>query len=118
MLRGEEIHGESITDGDSSGGIAVTLYKSGTVTERTLAATEILYITDVQIYNETGGDTWLCADGKVDGEYVAHANLAANGGIILHFNQPRACAKGTGLVFFGAGTNIGSCVIEGFIQGA
>lgn len=120
-LRGESIHGECIIDGDASAGIPVVLYRpsaftaAGVAVVRSLTAKEILYITDVQIFCETGGDVSLCADGKVAGEYVTHGTLDAKGGIILHFEQPRACAPGTGLVFFGAATNINSCIIEGFI---
>lgn len=117
-LRGEPVHGESITDGDASGGIAIVLYTPGTVTVRNLAADEVLWVTDVQIVTQDGGDIWLCADGKVAGEYVAHGVFAALGGIVTHFEQPRACAPGTGLVFFGVAANIDSCIIEGFITKA
>ena len=120
-LRGEPVHGECITDGDASAGIPVVLYEPGNFTAagiavvRELTADEILYVTDVQILCETGGDIFLCADGKVAGEYVAHGALDAKGGIILHFEQPRGGAPGTGLKLFGAATNINSCIIEGFI---
>lgn len=118
MLRGEEVHGEIFIDGDASGGLEVVLYKAGSVVVRTLTATEILYVSDVQILCETGGDIWLCADGKVAGEYVVHANVDAKGGLVLHFQQPRACAPGTGLTFYGAASNRNVCIIEGFIAGA
>lgn len=123
-LRGDPVHGECITDGDASGGIAVVLYRpsaftaAGVAVVRTLEDNERLYVTDVQILCETGGDVSLCADGKVAGEYVAHGTVDAKGGIILHFQQPRACAPGTGLTLFGAATNINSCIIEGYITQA
>ena len=117
-LRGEPCHGEIIIDGDASGGLAVVLYKAGSTVVRTLTATEILYVTDVQILCETGADVSLCTDGKVAGEYVAHGTVDAKGGLILHFQQPRAGAPGTGLTFYGAGTNVNSCIIEGFLAGA
>lgn len=112
------VHGESITDGDASGGIAVTLYNSGSVTARTLSLTEVFYITDVQIYCETGGDVWLVADSKAAGRYVVHGAVDAKGGMIVHFNKPFACPRGKGLKFFGAATNINSCLVEGFIREA
>lgn len=123
-LRGEPVHGEAILDGDASGGIAVVLYEpsnfsaAGAAVVRTLQDGERLYVTDVQIANEAGGDTWLCADDKVAGEYVSHANLAANGGIVVHFEQPRACAPATGLTFFGGAQGLNACIIEGFVTQA
>ena len=118
MLRGEEVHGESITDGDASGGIAVVLYKAGSVVVRTLGAKEILYVTDIQITCETGGDVWLVADGKVAGEYVWYGSLNAKDTVSISLQQPFACAPGTGLTLFGAATNLNICLIEGFIAGA
>jgi len=118
MLRGEEVHGEIILDGDASGGLAVVLYKAGSVVVRTLGVTEILYVSDVQILCETGADVSLCADGKVAGEYVVHGTVDTKGGLILHFQQPRACTPGTGLTFYGAAANLNTCIIEGFITGA
>ncbi len=112
------IHGESITDGDSSGGIAVTLYTQGSVVERSIGDNAVLYVTDFTIASETAGDTWLCADGKVAGEYIFHAALDALDVVSVHLSKPYACAKGTGLTFYGAASNISSCIIEGFIREA
>ena len=112
------VHGEAIKDGNASGGEAVILYNSGSVDVRTLAATEVLYITDVQLLCETGADLWLVADSKAAGRYVAHGTVDAKGGVILHFSKPYACPKGKGLKFYGATTNINSCLIEGFIREA
>jgi hypothetical protein len=112
------IHGEALIDGNASGGIAVTLYDSGSVDVRTLGAKEVLYVTDVQILCETGADVWLVADSKAAGRYVAHGTVDAKGGIVLHFRKPFVCPPGTGLKFYGATTNINSCLIEGFIREA
>ena len=112
------VHGESITDGNASAGVAVQLYDSGSVVERTLLATEVLHITDVQILCETGADIWLVADSKAAGRYVAHGTVDAKGGIVLHLSKPFVCPRGKGLVFYGAATNINSCLIEGFIREA
>lgn len=114
-MAGYSIHGEAIIDGDASGGITVLFYESGSVVARTLGAAEVLHVSDAALTSETGGDLWLCADGKVAGEYVAHGTVDAKGGIILHLRKPFVCAPGTGLTFFGAATNINSCIVEGWI---
>ena len=75
-------------------------------------------ITDVQIYCETGGDIWLVSDSKAAGRYVVHAAVDAKGGMVLHFSKPFICPRGKGLKFFGAATNINSCLVEGFIREA
>lgn len=114
-LPGDAVHGESITDGNATGGVAVVLYGHGTVTVRALAVDEILYVTDVQIMCQDACDMSLVADGLVAGEYVVHGAVDALDQINIHFQQPRACAVGTGLIFFGGGANISSCLVEGFI---
>lgn len=113
-----EIHGEAILDGDASGGVSVTLYNSGSTTVRTLDAKEILYITDVQILCETGGDVWLVANSKAAGRYVVHGAVAATGGMVVNFRKPYTCPRGKGLVFYGAATELNSCIVEGFIREA
>ncbi len=112
------VHGESITDGNASGGIAITLYENGGVEERTLVATEILYITDVQIMCEDGGDIWLVSDSKAAGRYVAHGAVDAKGGMVINFRKPYVCPKGKGLKFYGAAANLNVCLVEGFIREA
>ncbi len=112
------VHGESITDGDSSSGVAVILYDSGSVEVRALKSTEVLHITDMQIYNETGGDTWLVVDAKEAGRYIVFASFDAKGGIVHHFSKPFVCPKGVVPKLFGAASNINSCLIEGFISEA
>ena len=118
MAGSYNVHGEAIIDGDASGGIAVILYDKGSVNVRTLKAGEFLYVTDIQLLSETGADLWLVADSKAAGRYVAHGTVDAKGGIILHLNSPYCCSRGIGLKFYGAGDNINSCVIEGFIREA
>ena len=113
--RGNPIHGESITDGNASSGIAVTLYDGGSLTEHTVGDDEIVYITDIQIASEPGGDVSLCADGKVAGEYLWHGTLDAKDQISVHFNTPRACVRGSTLVFFGGASDLNTCIVEGFI---
>lgn len=115
---GDPVHGESITDGDASGGVAVTLYTSGGVAARILGATEVLHVTDVQIMCQGAADVWLCADGKTAGEYVVHGAVDALDQLSVHFNSPYVCAPGTGLTFYGGSADLNTCIIEGFIQAA
>jgi len=61
-MQGDRVHGEAITDGNASGGIAVVLYISGSTTVRTLADTEFLSVTDIKIMSEDGGDVSLVSD--------------------------------------------------------
>lgn len=117
-MAGYSVHGESITDGNASGGITVTLYENGGVTTRTLTSTEILYITDVQIYCETGGDIWLVADSKVAGRYIVHGAVDAKGGMVINFSKPYVCPKGKVPKLYGAASNLNICLIEGFIREA
>ena len=117
-MNGHPVHGESITDGDASGGVAVTLYTSGSATARTLASTEVLYVTDIQIQSETDYPISLVSDSKTAGRYLVHGRINAKGRIIIHFSQPYACPRGTGLKFYGADNNLNSCLIQGFIREA
>lgn len=113
-----EVHGEAILDGDADAGIAVILYEKGSVTVRTLAAGEFLHVVDAQLYCETGGNISLVADSLAAGRYLVHGTVNAKGGMIVHFNRPYTCPRGTGLKFWGASTNLNSCLIEGFITEA
>lgn len=115
-MAGYSIHGESLTDGNASGGVAFTLYESASTTTRTLTSKEVLYITDLQIFCETGGDVWVVADTKAAGRYITHASLDAKGGIILHFQKPYACPKGKVPKLFGAASNLNIGLMEGFIR--
>ena len=117
-MAGYNIHGESVTDGNASAGIAVSLYEAGSVTARTLGAKEVLHVTDVDIYCENGGDVFLVADGKVAGEYLVNANLDAKGGVVKHYANPFICAPGTTPVFYGATADRNVCLIQGFITEA
>lgn len=113
-----EVHGEILLDGDASGGLAVVLYDSGSSEIRTLEANEVLHVTDVQLMCETGADCALVADSKAAGKYLFHGTLDAKDAIILRYNKPYVCPVATGLKFYGANTNLNSCIIEGWISEA
>ncbi len=113
---GEPVHGELIKDGDSSTLAVLTLYMSGTTTERTLGDDERLCITDVSIRNETGGDTFLVAGAAAAaGKYIFYGSVIAKDGVERHYTEPYACPLGVVPYFAGAGSNLNSCIIEGFI---
>lgn len=117
-MQGDGIHGEIITDGDASGGVSVVLYEDGSTTARTLADTEFLVVTDIQISTEVGGLVSLVADSKAAGRYLVHMTLDAKGGVVQRLSEPYACPRGTGLKFFGIATGLDVCLIQGFITKA
>jgi len=114
------IHGERVVDGDASVLTALTLYEAGSVTERTLGATEILHITDVLIGDEENADVQLVADSAAGGRYIVSTKIAA-GGVFNHsFANPYICPKGV-VPKFAGGSGQGArsmCVIQGFIREA
>lgn len=115
-MRGEPVHGELITDGDSGNLTALKLFKAGQTTEHTLASDESLHICSVFISIEAGGDAVLVADSKADGRYIAYGNFAANGGIVRDYAFfPYVCPRGVTPKFSGAGEALSVCIIEGFI---
>ena len=112
------IHGELIVDGDGSTLTALTLYQSGTVTTVTLTGKMRLFVTDVFIMLESGGDFELIADGEVAGEYIAQGNAAANGGVQMSLRTAFRCQAATGVKFKGVATNRNVCIIEGYVRSA
>lgn len=114
------VHGERIVDGDASALTVLTLYNSGSVTARTLLATEILHITDVVLSDEENADVQLVADSAAAGRYIVFTKIAAGGSIVIHFNTPYACPKGV-VPKFAGGNGQGArsmCIIQGFIREA
>ncbi len=114
-----KVHGELITDGNASALTVINLYKSGsTVTISALGAKDRLYITEVTILLEDGGDFALVADSAAAGLYIAEGNAAANGGLHMSARQPYCCPAGVIPKFKGAAANKSTCIIEGFISSA
>lgn len=111
------VHGELITDGDASTLTVINLYQGGTNTViSALGAKQYLYITDITIYLEDGGDFQLVADSAAAGRYIAHGNAAANGGLERALRSAYCCPKAVIPKFKGAGANVSSCIIEGFLR--
>lgn len=115
---GELVHGEAYIDGNASTGIALTLYRSGETTERTLASDEYLNIYAVHMQSETGGDLALLADSDAAGRRILIGNYAANGGVDKEYVVPYTCPRGVVPKFFGAATGRNTCIIEGTITKA
>lgn len=121
-LRGEEVIGVRYLNGNASTATALTLYIAGSSTERTLAATEMLVVTDVTILCEAGGDVALATDSDADGslvdalyDMIAVGNVAANGGIAISFSCPHYCPRGKVPKFVGAASDMNFCKINGYI---
>ena len=118
-MAGYNIHAERIVDGDASTLTALTLYEAGSTTERTLAATEVLHITDVVIIDEEAADTQLIADSAAGGRYIVSTKTAVSIPIIIHFSTPYICPKGVVPKFKGgSGQAQSMCICQGFIQEA
>jgi hypothetical protein len=91
--KGDPIHGE-VVSANASGGVAAKLYSAGTATERTLATTEYLEITDIIFDCETGGTYAFVADSDAVGRRIAKGEAAANTQVIVNFSSPFVCPKG------------------------
>lgn len=115
---GEIVHGEFFIDGDGSGANEVILYKQGSTAVRTLADTEFLYISDIVVTCETGGDVSVYFDTDAAGKRVLKMAVAAKSGYDHQYETPLCGPKGAKLYFVGAGTNVNYIAIEGFIRSA
>ena len=114
-MNGYPIHAERVVDGDASTLTAVTLFISGSTDERTLAATEIFYITGGEILTETAGDVALVADEAAAGKYIVFTKSAAG----QHIPIPAyACPKGVVPKFSGHSSGRNSCILYGYIMEA
>ena len=85
-----------ISDANAGGTILMaTIYPQGSLTARTLAATEILYITDL-IFSSTAGGAYNFIFGTTDGagKRIAKGNADAKGGLAHHWETPVAGPAG------------------------
>jgi len=115
MLRGDPIHGERIVDGDASTLTALSIFDDGETDTRTLADDEAIYVTDVMITSESGGDIFLVADAAAAGKYIFAGNLDAKDTVVMSFSSPYRCPLGVVPKFAGGGSDKNSCIIQGFI---
>lgn len=118
--RGEQVMGVALFDGDGHAGITMTLYKAGETAERVLAATEFLYITDIDLVTEVGGDIYVDCDSAGNGAHslfdiIVAGTFDAKGGLSRRYATPHQCPRGKKPVLFGISTGLDSLVIHGFI---
>lgn len=120
-IRGDEVHGELIVDGNASALTVLTVYKSGgfsaagVAVARPVAADEFLCITDVLISVESAGDVQLLADSAAAGKYIVSAGMTTFDSRTIHFVEPYVCPVGVTPKFSGPGTHRSSCIIQGYI---
>jgi len=117
------VHAERIVDGDSHDLTALTLYERGSPdTERTLAGTERLHITDILVMAEEFKgtvDIMLVADEATAGKYLLSAVLAPGVPYVVHFRTPYVCPKATVPAFAGPwGTGRTMCTVHGIVREA
>jgi len=121
MDAAEQVLGVVNSDGDTSAGVAVVLYIAGTSLVRTLAVTEILFVTDLQVITEDGGDIFVDTDTDADGDHDAFdilmaGRLAANGGLSAHFQVHHQCARGKLPKLYASATNRDTLVLHGYVR--
>lgn len=87
-ILGDPIHLEVISTDASGAGVAATLYKAGSVTAFTLAANQIISITDIIFVSTAGGVYDIVMAAVTAGMHVAKGNAAALGGLAHHFETP------------------------------
>lgn len=120
-IRGDEIHGERIVDGNASALTVLVIYKSGGFTAagaavaRPIAADEFLCITDITISIETAADVSLLANAAAAGKYIFEGAMANTSLFVKHFEEPYVCPKGVTPKFKGSGSNKSSCTIQGYV---
>ncbi len=123
MLQGTPVTLERLLDGNLSTLTAMKIYLAGTATEHTLAANELLYITDIIIASEAGADTSINCDSDGDGDFDAGdvlflGTLDAKDVIVVHFETPFCCPRGKVPKFKGAASDVNFCRLQGYIKEA
>lgn len=113
MHYGDAVKGEISTDG-ATGGVAVTLYPSGSTTARTLQSNEFLTITDIVFVSTAGGAYALVADTDVAGLRIVKGDAEVLGGLVVNFTRPITCPKGVTPKLF-ADTGQVDLTISGYI---
>lgn len=113
-VHGEEVWGVAQVTG--TGDTEIKLYKMGSTTQRVIAATEFLSITDVSANVATGADTYIkWGSGAVaTTTTVVRKTLANNGDIDLNYIIPRMGPRAAKPYFIG-GAGVNSVQIHGFI---
>lgn len=123
-MEGMPVHGYGRVDGDATTAtgtpVVSALNQHGSAAVYNLAATEILYITDLYVSCETGGDIVVAASAVLPAApasaTVFAATVPANFFIHLHFLTPFCCAAGEVLRMEGIATNVDMISYEGFVR--
>jgi len=111
------VHCELVTDGDASALTVLKVYQRGTTTEiAALGAKQRLYITDIVMTSEAGGDVTLVMDAAAAGGYIHYGHVAAEATIIRHYVTPICCPAGVIPKFAGAAAERNTCIMEGFLN--
>lgn len=112
MHHGDEIHGE-VSTSDASGGVAFTLYESGSVSARTLESDEYLVITDLSLELADAGH--VVADSDAAGRRVAHL---PSGHSLVQFETPYTCPRGVTPKVFTDTAVAAEVTLQGYIKKA
>lgn len=123
-MQGLPVHGYGRVDGDATSAtgthVVSVLNQHGSAAVYNLAATETLYITDLYVSCETGGDIVVAADptpaAPPASATVFAATVPANFFIHLHFLTPFCCPDGEVLRMEGIATNVDMISYEGFVR--
>jgi hypothetical protein len=110
-----------IVSTDAHAGVAVTIYKSGSLTAYILAANETITISDIVFVSTAGGTYDLIfgtaasyAEG-VGGTRIAKGNASALGGLTHHFSVGVAGPAGYLPYLYAAAGQV-DLVLQGFIN--
>lgn len=114
----QQVHIEMIATGDNSAGVAVKVYIGETDVTSTITGTVYLIIDSYVLVSQNGGLTYVSkrtVGATVPGDYIAHAYLAAGGGIAKSYTEGKRtiCLPGVVPVVVGASTGYTSFVAEG-----
>ena len=98
MAAGDEVHGE-LHSTDASSGVALTLYRAGSLQTVTVADNEFLDIDRASVVVADGGDAYIflgsVGAGLQGGEIVIRGTFSENGGMTEDLSRtPRAGAAG------------------------
>jgi hypothetical protein len=118
--QGTQVFGVVNHDGDTSGGQEASLYLSGMSSTFSLGSNEVLFITDIQVITEGGGDIFVDFDSGADGAHddedlIVAGNFAANQGVVTDFQTPRQGPPGKVPKLFGAAQDRDTLIFHGYV---
>ena len=120
MSRGEEVHGV-LHQANAATITVIPIYIAGSDVARTLASTDRIVVTDIQVVvGATGGDVYvyigdLAAIGT--GDTVIRGTVAANGGIAMSFIETHRWGKAGKSAYLLGPADVADVVFTGYILG-